>query len=337
MRTRLLAPLVSLLCLPALAEGVQIYGAVNMGLVWLDNGSTQQIKVENLYALSRLGFKGEHDLGEGYRTFWKVETQVKPDDGNGAAFNPSGWGNREAWVGVSGQFGRLGLGRGYHPYQDMANLFDWHEGVALFGGFAINLHDRLLPARLDNGIRYDCPTASMWRCAIHLSLGENRGADVAASDAWSTYLQWQQGGWRSALALARLDNLRSPQGLPQAGRQSRAALVSLAYTRAPWEIGVQQQYGRTRGGGLMSQGRLTRQAYLLHRDGLHQWKASVMQGDDRRLDGLRQPDTGFVRYALGRKHAFSARTALILELGGEQAEGATADQRYLTAGLLHYF
>jgi predicted porin len=66
-----------------------------------DNGSSEG------NSTTRLGFKGSYDLGSGYKANFKLETSGIQSDGdlNGAIFG------RQAWLGLSGAFGEVRLGR----------------------------------------------------------------------------------------------------------------------------------------------------------------------------------------------------------------------------------
>src|SRR5690606_37232934 len=64
---------------------------------------------------SRIGFKGSEDLGNGLKAVFQLEQGF--DIGTGAAAPSVGDStfSRQAWLGLSGAWGTVGLGRQYAP------------------------------------------------------------------------------------------------------------------------------------------------------------------------------------------------------------------------------
>lgn len=86
-----------------------VYGVVDLGIV---NDTTAGTTVASGgFSTSRIGFKGEADLGGGLKGVYKVEAKVD-------ASNPSATtlGGRGASFGVSGNFGTVSFGRQFTPY-----------------------------------------------------------------------------------------------------------------------------------------------------------------------------------------------------------------------------
>jgi len=106
---------------------VTIYGIVDAAIVGErgGNGTSPTTKVTSGAAsASRFGFKGSEDLGNGLSAFFTLEGGSKIDtgaiDANGTIFN------RQAFVGLKGDFGAVALGRQYTP---------WHLTLAAFDPF----------------------------------------------------------------------------------------------------------------------------------------------------------------------------------------------------------
>ncbi|MFN3295841.1 porin [Caldimonas sp.] len=100
-------------------SSVTIYGKLDLGLVKANDGasiltggpSNDELQLAQ-QAGSRLGFRGTEDLGGGLRANFGFEHRFTPD--NGAA-DSTFW-QGFSWVGLSGGFGELRLGRDYSPY-----------------------------------------------------------------------------------------------------------------------------------------------------------------------------------------------------------------------------
>ena len=128
---------------------------------------------------SRWGIKGTEDLGNGLKANFVLEQGINPDNGAVASTSGSTDGfNREANVGVSGNFGAVKLGRVYSAYDDLRALTNntadhnfaatrdvW--GTSGKGDYAI---------RFNNAIRFDSAVYNGFSGAVAYGLGENKNA-----------------------------------------------------------------------------------------------------------------------------------------------------------------
>ncbi|MEO6921150.1 MAG: porin [Collimonas sp.] len=106
---------------------VTIYGIVDTSFRYVssDNAAGQKnFRIDNgAISNSRLGFKGTEDLGGGLKAIFRLENGFNSDTGSlsssGTLFS------RQSWVGLSGGFGQVTLGRQQTPLFDlMADHFD---------------------------------------------------------------------------------------------------------------------------------------------------------------------------------------------------------------------
>lgn len=141
---------------------VTLYGQVNLAMQATKiDGGTQQFGVGNM--ASRIGVKGQEDLGGGTSTFFQVETGVAPDDAS-----QSRWASREGWLGLKGDFGSIKLGRGKSLYTLATEEFDpWYQDQSL--GLTANSSNY----RVDNTIRYELASGP-FSLGIENSFGENK-------------------------------------------------------------------------------------------------------------------------------------------------------------------
>ncbi len=107
---------------------VTVYGVLDMALQNESNGAGTK-GAGNVTSLdsgvqsgSRLGFKGSEDLGGGLKANFKLEMGVNADTGasaqGGLAFG------RAAWVGLSGDFGAIQMGRQNKPMFNAVDTID---------------------------------------------------------------------------------------------------------------------------------------------------------------------------------------------------------------------
>jgi predicted porin len=157
---------------------VTIYGIVDAGVERVSNVGPSHGSVSRMPSLtgtlpSRLGFRGSDDLGDGLRALFVLEQGFAPDQGT---LNQGGraWG-RQAYVGLSGAWGQLSLGRQY------SQIFYSLIGDTLAPNiYAAGVLDLYLPqARVDNAIAYR-GTFGPWTAGATYSLGRDAVAPLPA-------------------------------------------------------------------------------------------------------------------------------------------------------------
>ena len=106
---------------PAAFADVTTYGVINSSVEFakatgatnsaLDVKSVNRVTANN----SRIGFKGWEDLGNGLKAIWQVEQNVDIDTGNSG----TSWANRNSFIGLQGDFGRVLLGKHDSAYKTL--------------------------------------------------------------------------------------------------------------------------------------------------------------------------------------------------------------------------
>ncbi len=133
-----------------------IYGIVDAGLVHERGGAAGDVTklTSGVQSGSRLGFKAMEDLGGGLSAKFLLESGFNMDTGT------MGQGNRlfgrQSWVGLSGRWGDVMLGRQYTPhYLALDQIDPFATGLA---GSSTNLMSTV--DRMDNAIKFATPD---WR------------------------------------------------------------------------------------------------------------------------------------------------------------------------------
>ncbi len=112
-------------------SSVTLYGIADVGLAYEDNGTVSQTRLDSgNYAGSRWGMSGTEDLGGGLKTIFTLEAGYNLD--TGAQADPTSFFNRQSFVGFSGNFGTVKLGRQKNPIYATAGTWD-SFGDALAG------------------------------------------------------------------------------------------------------------------------------------------------------------------------------------------------------------
>lgn len=161
---------------------------------------------------SRWGLKGAEDLGGGLKAIFQLESGFTIDNGNVA--NGATLFGRQAFVGLSGGFGSVTMGRQYTAYDALRggtnNMNDanlavtgtvWGTGVADYTN------------RVNNSIAYTSPSfGGGFTGAVVLSLGEDKTATASASRNTSLNLMYANGPIVAGYAYQQ----EKPVGLPGA-------------------------------------------------------------------------------------------------------------------------
>ena len=160
-------------------SNVTVYGLADL---WLGSSKTEtsgdafgdaslrQTKVDSGGVnTSRWGLKGSEDLGGGLKANFKFEQGFAMD--TGAAGVADQVFSRQSWVGVSGGFGEVQLGRVWSTYDDINSL-----GIDTFGAnFAAKYNVWLsYQDRPSNAIKYLTPTVSGFSGSLTYGLGEDK-------------------------------------------------------------------------------------------------------------------------------------------------------------------
>ena len=150
------------------AQSVTLYGKIDTSLVFTDKAGTSTTSLDSgTLSGSRWGMKGTEVLGGGLNAVFVLEGGIASDTAqvgqSTAGANPRIFG-RQAFVGVSGAFGTLTVGRQYTPADqvfsvDAAGAAGVNGGGAMYSTFCSNFAqiDSKCAGRQDNSINYSLP------------------------------------------------------------------------------------------------------------------------------------------------------------------------------------
>ena len=122
------------------------------------------------------GFKGSEDLGNGLSAIFKIDFQYDPT-GNVVGDSPAGIKDRDQWLGLNSNFGKLRLGTISTVYKSHGAMLDPIYRTSAQGrdwGLQSNLQtgagDTAAQGRATNTIRYDSPTFAGFQVAGHYTV-----------------------------------------------------------------------------------------------------------------------------------------------------------------------
>ncbi len=175
---------------PMLASAdATLYGRVRTHLVYTDTDATgvdDEWDVED--QSSRLGVKGSEDLGNGLKAIYQYEFDVDAaDDGT--------FSGRLAYVGLSGGFGTMAIGRQWLPYYGSVDKIDVYD--------VNSMNDTYLgPTRTGNAISYISPNFSGFSAKLALIVSDEGGLQSGDAitqlgddtvDAWNLSADYNNG------------------------------------------------------------------------------------------------------------------------------------------------
>ena len=157
----------------AAQSSVTVYGAIDLGVTYYKGGASDKRIDSGISWGSRLGFRGNEDLGGGLTAIFDLEMPILADVGvvPGAV-----WG-REAWLGVkSSTLGTLTMGRQTDFMCDFQVLYSAATFRLGAYGFHPGDYDRVSGQRYDNSVKWVSPALGPVQLGAMVSLGEVAGS-----------------------------------------------------------------------------------------------------------------------------------------------------------------
>jgi len=198
-----------------------------------NNGNGQTGLFDGGVSNSRFGFRGTEDLGGGLKANFALEQGFGLDTG---ASTSSGF-NRQAWVGLSGGFGELQLGKAYNAFDDVsalaASTFD--SDLAPINTVFLTT---LAAGAFNNTIKYSTPTFGGFTGGLSYSFGEDKTATTDASTNYSLSGKYVAGPLAVGIAYLNAES----DLLDLGGEEARATRLAASY-----DLGVAKllaTYGR---------------------------------------------------------------------------------------------
>ena len=176
---KLIALAVAALPMAAMAD-VTLYGTIEASI---ENGKSLSYSGGAAKSTTRIddtgsliGFKGSENLGNGLKAIWQVEQGLNIDgttgNGSGNGYNNT-WATRDSFVGLTGNFGTVRLGKlSTYLNSDMEKFDAWIYGAGVNGATWTTANT--LDGRFDNAIRYDSPNLNGFKFTAAYGFDEKR-------------------------------------------------------------------------------------------------------------------------------------------------------------------
>jgi predicted porin len=339
---------------PAMAQ-VTVYGILDMGYNTIKAnvaGTTTSSKntgiSDGTQSGSRLGFRGEEDLGGGLKASFVIEASLAPTESNLAP----GATNRQTFATLSGGFGGISVGRQYTLIHGIQGAYD-PNGNASAAGWLPGLTNSL---RGDDMIVYSSPSISGLTVQVGMGLaGSENSTSSGATKAGdvTTFGATYSAGPLSVRVVSETTkktalSVTLPGGtaVGTAATATTTALSDALDDREAMSYGASYDLGVARvmvlateaeGGSNADKGELsTMNLGVVVPVGALSLQASYSQGDYKD-SGARKVDLS--GYMLGASYALSKRTNVYAFIGEAENETATKAGKHSTTaiGLRHQF
>ncbi|HFB3512883.1 TPA: trimeric porin PorB [Neisseria gonorrhoeae] len=191
MKKSLIALTLAALPVAATAD-VTLYGAIKAGVQTYRSVEHREGKVVGVGTGSeisdfgsKIGFKGQEDLGNGLKAVWQLE------QGASVAGTNTGWGNKQSFVGLKGGFGTIRAGSLNSPLKNTgANVNAWESGK--FTGNVLEISGMAQREHRYLSVRYDSPEFAGFSGSVQYAPKDNSGSN---GESYHVGLNYQNSGF----------------------------------------------------------------------------------------------------------------------------------------------
>ena len=188
MQKKLIAMAIAgMIAAPAFAQSnVTVYGIIDTFVGLGKAGDAKFSGVANRVLNGpRIGFKVSEDLGNGLKAVFTLEQGFSSDDGEP---NSSKQFHRQAWVGLEGGFGFIGLGRQYSPgyfsFRNDAIAAGALDPHAILAGGGLQI-DAATDSRWDNSVAFQSKSYGGFNARVVYAFGATE-SDNSSTDVLNT-------------------------------------------------------------------------------------------------------------------------------------------------------
>ncbi|HFA9379859.1 TPA: porin [Neisseria gonorrhoeae] len=335
MKKSLIALTLAALPVAATAD-VTLYGAIKAGVQTYRSVEHREGKVVGVETGSeisdfgsKIGFKGQEDLGNGLKAVWQLE------QGASVAGTNTGWGNKQSFVGLKGGFGTIRAGSLNSPLKNTNNNVNaWESGK--FTGNVLEISGMAQREHRYLSVRYDSPEFAGFSGSVQYAPKDNSGSN---GESYHVGLNYRNNGFFAQYAglFQRYGEGTKMEGyynIPSlfveklqvhrlvGGYDNNALYASVAAQQQDAKL-----YGAMSGNSHNSQTEVA--ATVAYRFGNVTPRVSYAHGFKGTVDDANHDNT-YDQVVVGAEYDFSKRTSALVSAGWLQ-EGKGADKIVSTA------
>ena len=349
MKKTLIALALTALPVAAMAD-VVLYGQIKggLGVTFQDGNNSQDGTITQMEDYgSRIGFKGEEDLGNGLKAIWQVEQRVSlagsTKDANGKELTSEGFNTRDTFIGLEGGFGKVRAGYVSDQFNENMETMDIWEYRTGAGAAARGLATMTRFDGRSQGIRYDSPNFGGFDFNITHQLSDSPAEgrfDKPANDdlGQSTIvgLNYENSGFFGKVGYGVYETAGDDEGQlvrVEGGYDANNLFVGLAYQYAK-DMPAYDAYGNGVIGGIADKAHeaAVSVAYTM---GAVTPKITYAHGWDQKINGSDADNSGYDQVIIGADYALSKRTTALVSAGWMNSANATNAKREFEDGDLY--
>lgn len=334
MKKSLIALTLAALPVAATAD-VTLYGAIKAGVQTYRSVEHREGKVVGVETGSeisdfgsKIGFKGQEDLGNGLKAIWQLE------QGASVAGTNSGWGNKQSFIGLKGGFGTIRAGSLNSPLKNTKNNVNaWESGK--FTGNVLEISGMAQREHRYLSVRYDSPEFAGFSGSVQYAPKDNSGSN---GESYHVGLNYRNNGFFAQYAGlfqrygegTKMETYNIPSLFVEklqvhrlvGGYDNNALYASVAAQQQDAKL-----YGAMSGNSHNSQTEVA--ATVAYRFGNVTPRVSYAHGFKGTVDDANHDNT-YDQVVVGAEYDFSKRTSALVSAGWLQ-EGKGADKIVSTA------
>jgi len=122
---------------------------------------------------SRIGFKGSEDLGGGMQASFQLEGRLNIDTGENAQYD-NGFFGRQSWVGLTGNFGTVQMGKTWTSFDDVKGKFEHADNTNVGVTGDVWGTGSAYDSNVSNQAKYTLPLSGGLTASIGYAFGEDK-------------------------------------------------------------------------------------------------------------------------------------------------------------------
>ena len=313
---------------------VVLYGQIKggVGVTFADGDNDGTITQMEDYG-SRIGFKGEEDLGNGLKAIWQVEQRVSL----AGAQSAEGFNTRDTFIGLEGGFGKVRAGYVSDQFNENMETMDIWEYRTGAGAAARGLATMTRFDGRSQGVRYDSPNFGGFDFNITHQLADDAGekafANGAEAEGQSTIvgLNYENSGFfgkvgygfykdtaiKTNAAGAKTGDTDGHVARVEAGYDANNLFVGLAYqyTKDMPAYALYEVPGQATLDGDVAENTHEAAISVAYTMGAITPKITYAHGWDQKVDGVKVKNSGYDQVIIGADYALSKRTTALVSAG----------------------
>lgn len=361
MKKSLIALTLAALPVAAMAD-VTLYGTIKAGVevsrvkdagTYKAQGGKSKTATQIADFGSKIGFKGQEDLGNGMKAIWQLEQKAS------IAGTNSGWGNRQSFIGLKGGFGTVRAGNLNTVLKDSGdNVNAWESGSNTENVLGLGTIGRVESREIS--VRYDSPVFAGFSSSVQYVPRDNANdADrykhtKSSRESYHAGLKYENAGFfgQYAGSFAKYADLKDNAervAVNTAGAHAvkdyQVHRVVVGYDANDLYVSVAGQYEAAKNNevGSTDVGKKHEQtqvaATAAYRFGNVTPRVSYAHGFKAKVNGVKDANYQYDQVIVGADYDFSKRTSALVSVGWLK-EGKGVNKTEKTAsmvGLSHKF